>query len=118
MDKKKQLWLPKLKKVKRAKKKRQAPQPRIRKYGTIKKYELLHRPFDLRFRGKLNEWLQGLQQENDFIEIINLYFFPQEPDNKWLNQKEVLEKTNGTSKRKLRASLIQTLIEIWLRTKD
>ena len=68
MDKKKQLWLPKLRKVKRIKKKRQAPQPRIRGYRIVKKYELLHRPFDLRFRGKLNKWLEGLQQEDDFVE--------------------------------------------------
>jgi len=117
VDKKKQLWLPKLKKVKRTKKKRQIPQPRIRKYRIVKKYELLHRPFDLRFRGKLNKWLEGLQQEDDFAEIINLYFFPQKPDKKWLNQKEVLEKIGGTSKRKLRASLVQILVETWSKTK-
>lgn len=113
MDKKKQLWLPKLKKIKRIKKKRQTPQPRIGKYRIVKKYELLHRPFDLRFRGKLNKWLERLQQEDDFAEIINLYFFPQKPNNKWLNQKEVLEKISGTSKRKLRVSLVQALVEIW-----
>ena len=113
MDKKKQLWLPKLKKVKRTKKKRQTPQPRTGKYRIVKKYELLHRPFDLRFRGKLNKWLEGLQQEDDFAEIINLYFFPQKPNNKWLNQEEVIEKTDFTSKKKLRAALIQALVTIW-----
>jgi len=113
VDKKKQLWLPKLRKVRRIKKKRQASQPRIRKYRIVKKYELLHRPFDLRFRGKLNNWLEGLQQKNDFAEIINLYFFPQKPNNKWLNQKEVIEKTDFTSKKKLRAALIQALVTIW-----
>lgn len=113
MDKKKQLWLPKLKKVKRIKKKRQAPQPRIRRYRIVKKYELLHRPFDLKFRGNLNKWLEGLQQEDDFVEIINLYFFPQKPDNKWLNQEEVIEKTDFTSKKKLRTALIQALVTIW-----
>jgi hypothetical protein len=113
VDRKKQLWLPKLKKVKRIKKKRQTPQPRIRKYRIVKKYELLHRPFDLRFRGKLNKWLEGFQQKDDFAEIINLYFFPQKPNNKWLNQEEVIEKTDFTSKKKLRAVLIQALVTIW-----
>lgn len=113
MDKKNQLWLPRLKKVKKVKKKRQAPQPRTRKYRTIKKYELLHRPFDLRFRGKLNQWLEGFQHEDDFAEIINLYFFPQKPNNRWLNQEKVIEKSDFTSKKKLRAALIQALVTIW-----
>lgn len=123
----KQLWLPPVKEIKKIAKKRRLPQPRVVRFRSPRKFELLHRPFDLRFRGNLNKWLEQIQAKYNLAldevlddyhrKIIELYFYPQKPNNKWLNQKEVLEKINETSKRKLKASLMRALIEIWLKIK-
>ena len=52
------------------------------------------------------------------LEIVNLYFYPQNPGNKWLNQEEIIDKTNFNSKKKLRATLVASLVKIWTRTKE
>lgn len=119
----KQLRLPKFKEVKKVKKIRKLPQPNVSRFRTIKKFELLHRPFDLRFRGKINAWFDRLKEYKDFEvdqvldgrnqRIVKLYFYAQPPDNRWLNQKEVLEKTKGASRKKLRVALVASLFQIW-----
>ena len=122
-----QLRLPKLKEVKKVKKNRKLPQPRVSRFRSIKKFELLHRPFDLRFRGRINKWLTRLKENSDFdigrvldkgqIKIVKLYFHPQKPDNRWLTQADVLEKIKGFSIKKLRAALVSSLLQIWKLTK-
>jgi len=115
-----QPWLPKVNRVERVQRTRKFPQPRGKNAGKIRKYELLYRPFDLRFRGRINAWLVRLiKSEMVFGEmltrrqqrIIKLYFFPQE--GRWLNQKEVVENVKGIKLRKLRRELVETLILIW-----
>ena len=122
-----QLWLPKFKKVKRVKRTRKLPQPKVSDVRVIKKFEFLHRPFDLRFRGAINKWLEFIKaRKNIEIEkvldkfqqkIVNLYFYPQGTKSKWLNQEEVLEKIELNSKKKLRAALVDTLIEVWAKAR-
>lgn len=118
-----QLWLPKLRGVKRVRQKGRPPQPRVDEFRAIKQYEIFHRPFDLKFRGRINEWLNAIENEgrgriNDTLEanqlrLVRLYFFPRESDSKWLNQDEVLEKIKLGSKKKLKLALISALIRIW-----
>lgn len=122
-----QLRLPKLKEVKKVKKNRKLPQPRVSRFRTIKQFELLHRPFDLRFRGRINKWLTRLKEFSDFdidrvldkgqIKIVKLYFYPQKLDNRWLTQKDVLEKIKGSPIKKLRAALVSSLLQIWKLTR-
>ena len=108
-------------------KRRRIPQPRLGKLRAIKRFELLHRPFDLRFRGAINKWLENIKDRKniDFEEIldkfqgkiVSLYFYPQNPANKWPNQEEVLGKIELNSKKKLRKALVIALIQIWERVK-
>lgn len=119
----KQLRLPKLKGVERIKKIRKLPQPHVSRFRIIKKYEIIHRPFDLKFRGRIHKWLIQLSNVGEFkltnvfdnknARIVKLYFFPQKPDNRWLNQREVLEKVNRKSIKKLRTALVSSLLQIW-----
>ncbi len=123
-----QLLLPKFSGVTKVRKERLPPQPRIGDYRAIKQFEIFHRPFDLRFRGRISEWLKQIRRQRKFnlndvldknqLRIVRLYFFPQKPENKWLNQEEVLEKIGGTSKKKLRTSLISALVRIWKRDRQ
>lgn len=129
MDKGGQLQLPKFRGIKRLKKKRKLPQPKASDVRAIKKFEFLHRPFDLRFRGAINKWLEFLKAgKNIEIEkvlddlqqkIINLYFYPQGTKSKWLNQEEVLKKVKlnaileNYSKKKLKKALVKSLLSIW-----
>lgn len=115
-----QLPLPKFKKIARLEKEGKLPQPRVARFRAIKKFELLHRPFDLRFRGRINKWLSQIKANKKlkFDEIINLYFFSQPPKSKWLNQDEVIQKTDFTSKKKLRIAFVESLIKIWSITKS
>jgi hypothetical protein len=115
-----QPWLPKLKGVKKIKKPRKPPQPSVKKFQVIRKYELLHRPFDLRFRGRINKWLEQLVESDVDIastlgeletKIIQLYFFPQK--RRWLNQNEVIKKIKGVKLYQLRSKLVAVLLEIW-----
>ena len=99
------------------------PQPHVRKFRDIKKYELLYRPFDLKFRGRINKWLVHIKQKSVLhiekileeieLKIVNLYLFPQAPSNKWLSQEEVAERIKGIKKRKIRNILVNSLISIW-----
>lgn len=117
----KQPWLPKLK-VERVVDEKFS-QPRNVSSKPPKKFELLHHPFDLKFRGRLNEWLVMLQDskgvkleevlEKESVEIIKLYFFPQGIKKKWLNQEEVLKRTKIAYKKKLRNKLVESLLLIW-----
>lgn len=127
MNKGRQLRLPKLGKVKKVARARKLPQPHIGKVRGIKKFELLHRPFDLRFRGKIRNWLEFLQARklvnfestlDEFQKkVIRLYFYPQRPEGRWLNQNEVLTKVKLNSKKKLRTSLVDSLMQTWLKIK-
>ena len=115
-----QPWLPKVNKVERVQKIKKFPQPRVKNVGKIRRYELLYRPFDLRFRGRINAWLISLIKSevvfNDVLtkhqqEMVKLYFFPQK--GKWLNQKEVVENVKEIKLRKLRRELVKALVLIW-----
>lgn len=127
MAKIRQLWLPKVYGVKKERKVRNSPQPRVDEFTQIKQFEIFHRPFDLRFRGILNKWLISLKNEgglklkeildNKQYKVINFYLFSQAPEHKWLNQDDVLAKVNLSSKKKLRATLISALIRIWKKQK-
>lgn len=127
MDTNTQLPLPKLSEVEKVERERKIPQPRVSRFRAIKKFELLHRPFDLRFRGRINKWLKhttevreldlGKILDRDQLKIVNLYFYPQKTENRWLNQDQVLEKVSLNSKKKLRAALVASLVKIWTRTK-
>lgn len=122
-----QLKLPKVKEVKRVKLARRSPQPQVRRYRVIKRFELLHRPFDIRFRGRINKWLVYLSRrgikladiiEKDKLKIIKLYFYPQGSSKRWFNQFEVLDQVKLTSKKKLKSLLVDTLIQIWTSAKN
>ena len=115
-----QPWLPKVNKVERVQKTRRPPQPRVRNVGKIRRYELLYRPFDLRFRGRINAWLVRLVESGvelgsilteDQRKMIELYFFPRK--GRWLNQKEVVKIIKGIKLRKLRRELVKALVLIW-----
>ncbi|MCH7640727.1 hypothetical protein IID22_00805 [Patescibacteria group bacterium] len=51
------------------------------------------------------------------IKIVKLYFYPQKLDNRWLTQKDVLEKIKGSPIKKLRAALVSSLLQIWKLTR-
>jgi len=123
-----QLWLPRLKGVKRRKRPKQPPQPRVDEFREIKQFELFHRPFDLRFRGRINKWIVNIKQQKKFKlsdivtpiqrKVINLYFFPEKESKKWLNQDHVLVKVNLRSKKKLKEILVSALIRLWKKDKE
>jgi len=117
-----QPWLPKIEKVEKVKRQRKSPQPQVLRFRSIKRYEILHRPFDLKFRGRLNKWLQRLkaneipynnklnhQQEK----LVKLYLFPQGLKNIWLTQKQASKKLSPKLKGRLRDNLVSTLLIIW-----
>ena len=123
MTKKQQLWLPKIERVAKTLKSSRTPQPRLGKDRLIKKYELLYRPFDLRFRGKLNLWLESLKTAKKLNlpstlsklenKLIELYLLPEPKSNKWLTQKEVRNFLPEISQKKFRKTLVAALIKIW-----
>lgn len=127
MAKQRQLWLPKVSRVKKLERNRKSPQPQLDGTRAIKQYEIFHRPFDLHFRGMLSEWLQEVKRRKnidlpkilsqDQYKLINLYFFPKKPDKTWLNQEEVLKRVHFGNKRKLRQTLISALIRVWKKSK-
>jgi hypothetical protein len=121
----KQPWLPDVK-VERIRRKRKTPQPKVARFRPIKKFELLHRPFDLRFRGRVNKWLANLQKKDiktykiidrTNYRIIRAYFFPQEPRGVWLTQKQVVKKIGNISLYKIRNRLVHNLLIIWESTR-
>ena len=123
MNKGRQLRLPKLGNIEKIKRERLFPQPHVGKAKGLKKFEILHRPFDLRFRGKIRNWLEFIKVSNvvnleEILDefqrrIIRLYFYPQKPDNRWLSQEEVVQKVKGIKRRKLRKLLITALMKLW-----
>lgn len=123
-----QLWLPRFKGVKRRKSPKQPPQPRVDEYREIKQFEIFHRPFDLKFRGRINKWLVNIKPQKKFKlsevitplqrKIVNLYFFPEKESNKWLNQDQVLLKVKLDSKKKLRVNLVSALVRIWKKDRE
>lgn len=122
-----QPWLPDLR-VEKIKKERRMPQPRVERFRAIKKFEILHRPFDLRFRGRLNKWLTKLFESKtvnfdkilDAVElrVLKLYLFPRKKDGKWLTQKEVTKRIKDILPYKVRNVLVSSLTKIWENTKS
>ncbi|OGM11019.1 hypothetical protein A2Z22_04105 [Candidatus Woesebacteria bacterium RBG_16_34_12] len=121
-----QLWLPEVKEVKRVekiKRLRKNPEPRIRKFSAIKKFELLYRPFDLRFRFRLNKWLEKVHQDKilNFYKIlgrreyqrIRFYLYPQKNGVKWLTQPQVTKILKENSIHKFRSKLVTSLTKLW-----
>jgi hypothetical protein len=102
------------------------PQPRIIRYRTPKKFELIYRPLDLNFRGQLNRWFVNIKKKFDYKklvteqqgEIIELYLFPQDRGKKWLNQKEVMKKVTGNSNSNLKKTLVQAMLTLWSKDKE
>ena len=126
MDQPVQPWLPKIEKVEKVGRQRKSPQPQVLRFRSIKRYEILHRPFDLKFRGRLNKWLQRLKANEIPYEnklnpqqekLVKLYLFPQRPKSIWLTQKQVSKKLTPKLKGRLRDNLISTLLVIWEVTK-
>lgn len=116
-----QQQLPKLKveKIKRVKK---LSQPKSSKSFRVKKFELLHRPFDLAFRAKVGRWLDYLKKKGLKIHeilgrkrylLVKYYFFP--VDGIWLTQKQVSRKLGNMMVYKVRKNLVQSLTIVWER---
>ena len=99
------------------------PQPHIRKFRDIRRYEFLYRPFDLRFRGLVNKWLEHLKRERGVnyekiidepeLEIMTLYLYPQGRNRKWLSQEEVAQRLKEVQSRKIRKLLVTALMRLW-----
>lgn len=97
------------------------PQPRIIKYRAPKKFELIHRPLDLNFRGQLNKWFTNIQKRFNYgkqlterqKKIIDLYLFPQNRGKKWLNQKEVMQKVTGNPNSNLKKIIVRAMLTVW-----
>lgn len=121
----KQRRLPGFEEVAIVKQKLKYPQPRVIKYRTPKKFELIYRPLDLNFRGQLNKWFTNFQKEFNYgnlvteqqENIIELYLFPQNHGKKWLNQKEVMKKVTGNPNSNLKKTLVQAMLAIWSKNK-
>jgi hypothetical protein len=99
---------------------RRHPQPHVSKYRPIKKFEILHRPFDLKFRGRINKWLVSLDDKKfkyaqlltpEQYRLIQLYFYPKK--GRWLNQEQVAVRIKSLSKWKVRDALVTSLIIVW-----
>ncbi len=122
MGRKKQLAFRYLSKIEKIGVEKKPPQPHLAKYREIKKYEILHRPFDLKFRGRINKWLNRvdtykikplstLTKQQD--ELISLYFYPQGNNKIWMSQEDVIEKVPEIKIWKIRDELVETLLIIW-----
>jgi hypothetical protein len=121
--KSRQLRLPKFQEIEIVKKISKFPQPHEDAESQIKLYEIFHRPFDLHFRGILYRWLASIKSKQKLklrevlnatqYKVFNLYFYPQKPKDRWLNQEDVLSKVQLRSKKRLRQTLISALIRIW-----
>lgn len=116
-----QPWLPQVK-VEKIKRDRKSPQPKLARFQTVKKYEIMHRPFDLKFRGRINKWLARLTEKDVKIhklldrksyQVIRAYFFHQGEKKVWLTQDQVADKIPGINKYKLRNRIVDSLMKIW-----
>ncbi len=121
-----QPWLPDVK-VEKIKRNRKDPQPKFSRFHPIKRYEILHRPFDLKFRGRINRWLEKLDKKGikvyEYLDrknyrIVKTYFFPQGEKRVWLTQKQVADTVRGILPYKIRENIVKSLIEIWEESKD
>lgn len=121
----KQRRLPGFEGVDIVKQKPNYPQPRVSKYSTPRRFELIYRPLDLNFRGQLSKWFANIQERLNYREliteqqgkIIELYLFPQNRGKKWLNQKEVMKKVTGNPNSNLKKILVQAMLVIWSKNK-
>jgi hypothetical protein len=123
VDSQRQQWLPEVKRVERVRKPRKQPQPRVSSYRAIKRFEILHRPFDLRFRGRLNKWLTRLLEIKGLklgkilspleFKLVKYYLFPQPSRKKWLTQAQVARLIKLKSLYKIRGQIVQALLKIW-----
>ncbi|OGM18575.1 hypothetical protein A2686_01625 [Candidatus Woesebacteria bacterium RIFCSPHIGHO2_01_FULL_38_10] len=121
MVKPSQPWLPKIKPEKIIKLK--YPQPSGKLQESPKKFELLHHPFNLKFKGRVRSWIEEEMRVRELIledfldksdgKLVKLYFFPQEKAKKWLNQEEVLRTVHVGGKKKLRERLVEILVKFW-----
>ena len=96
------------------------PQPRGKLSLAPRKFEILHHPFDLRFRGRVNKWLNALGDleldsvlDIEGVRTLRMYFYPQGKSKVWLNQDVILEKIGIKYKKKLKESLVSSLLGIW-----
>lgn len=122
MGRKKQLAFRYLSKVEKIGVVKKPPQPHFAKYREVKKYEILHRPFDLKFRGRINEWLNRvktykinplstLTKQQD--KLISLYFYPQSNNKTWMSQEDVIKKIPEIKIWKIRDELVEALLIVW-----
>jgi hypothetical protein len=116
----KQLIIPQTKSVEKVKILRKTPEPQTQPSAPIKRFELMHRPFNLRFRWRLNQWLNELKSKNIKLykivgnknwRIIKLYLYPYQE--KWLTQRDVSEIVSGLKKYKIKKLLVESLLIIW-----
>ncbi|MFC1649815.1 hypothetical protein ACFL2C_03845 [Patescibacteria group bacterium] len=117
MNRTSQLHMPRFDRVAVVEKKRKSPEP-SRSSSKMKKFELLHRPFDLKFRGKVSRWLESIERNIGFPKhleesyaLLDLYFKPQRK--RWLTQAQVCRKLRRKSTRKLSIEMRQTLLVLW-----
>lgn len=122
VTKKRQLRLVSLRGVKQVSRSRKPGTPQVSKYIPVKKFEILHHPFDLNFRGRLYRWIDRLKNRkglemgsflsDEDSEAISLYFYPQSRD-RWLTQEAVVKRLSTYSKYNIRSRLVQSLLRIW-----
>ena len=122
-----QPWLPEVKGVERIVQKRKTPEPQLRRFQSIKKFELLYHPFDLQFRLRLHRWLESnfRNKRKQLRELvghkeygrIKYYLYPQ-GRNRWLMQKQVARRMKEKNIYKFRYRLVTSLIKIWDNVRD
>lgn len=119
VDKLNQPWFPGIS-VPKVKPLRALPKPTKVKARAVRKYEILYRPFDLRFRSLVGKWIEKKYPKkselrsrvgNKNYEIIRDYFYPNE-NGEWINQKS-LSKKDKLSYYKIRKILVGILKYIW-----
>lgn len=123
MDKARQQWLPEVKGVRSVYKNRKTPEPRLRKYAKVKKFEIVYRPLDLQFRFRLGKWFEeiGKKEGVDVLKILGkkekkrlcLYLTPQGTGKKWLTQKQVSRILGEESEYKFRSFIVVSLCRLW-----
>jgi len=122
MKSERQPMLPGFGVVEEIEKKRRFPQPRLGRFRPIKRYELLYHPLDQRFKGRLNAWLEKVQEDfpleevlpDYYLRMVRLYLYPQE-NGWWPNQGWVMAQLGEDEKATLRKPLIRALVRVWRR---
>lgn len=118
--KRSQLWLPMLAEYERVV---NYPQPKLIKFKSPKKFELMYHPLDLRFRGRIGKWIKGLERLEkirlkDFLtrtesKLVLFYFYGQGSNKKWLNQLDVSGMIPEVKYWNFREKTIEILIKVW-----